>query len=53
VALPLIRAVELPASVRLEFTGEVAVELSRWEFERHKQVREWLVEFPPQALRVL
>jgi len=53
VALPLMRAVELPASVRLEFPGEVAVELSRAEFERHKQHREWLVEFPPPALRVL
>ena len=53
VPLELLRTVELPHSVRLEFASEVAVELSRGEFERQKHAREWLVEFPPQALRVL
>jgi ABC-type sulfate/molybdate transport systems ATPase subunit len=49
----LLRAVELPHSVRLEFSGELAVELSRAEYERQKHNREWLVEFPPHALKVL
>ena len=51
--LALLRALERPHSVRLEFAGEVAVELARAEYERQKRNREWLVEFPPQALRVL
>jgi len=53
VPLELLRTVELPHSVRLEFASEVVVELSRGEFERQKQAREWLVEFPPQAFRAL
>lgn len=53
VPLALARVVEGPHGVRLEFAGEVAVEMSRAEFERQKRNREWLVEFPPQALRVL
>jgi len=47
------RAVELPQSVRLEFAGGLAVEISRAEFEQQKHNKEWLVEFPTQALRVL
>lgn len=47
------RAVELPQSVRLEFAGGLAVEISRAEFEQQKHNKEWLVEFPAQALRVL
>jgi ABC-type sulfate/molybdate transport systems ATPase subunit len=53
VPLALVRTVDRPHSVRLEFAGEVAVEMSRAEFERQKRNREWVVEFPPQALRVL
>jgi len=53
VPLELLRTVELPHSVRLEFASEVVVELSRAEFERQKQGREWLVEFPPQAFKAL
>ncbi len=49
----LLRAVEKLQSVRLEFAGELAVEVSRPEFERLRGVREWMVEFPPDALRVL
>lgn len=49
----LVRAVELPHAVRLEFAGDLAVEVSHAEFEPQKHNREWRVEFPPQALRVL
>jgi len=44
---------EMPQSVRLEFTGDISVELARNEFERQKDNEDWLVEFPPAALRVL
>lgn len=49
----LIRAVEQPQTVRLEFSGGVTVELPRDEYERLRQNREWLVEFPPRALQAL
>jgi hypothetical protein len=39
--------------VRLEFSGDIAVELPRQEFERQKDNKDWLVEFPPGSLRVL
>jgi molybdate transport system ATP-binding protein len=44
---------EMPQSVRLEFSGDISVELARNEFERQKDNKDWLVEFPPAALRVL
>jgi len=44
---------EMPQSVRLEFSGGISVELARQEFERQKDNKDWLVEFPPAALRVL
>ncbi|HLJ16630.1 MAG TPA: ATP-binding cassette domain-containing protein [Bryobacteraceae bacterium] len=49
----LMRVVEKPQSVRLEFSGDLAVDLSRPEYERQRQNKEWLIEFPPQALRAL
>jgi molybdate transport system ATP-binding protein len=49
----LLRATELVQNVRLEFTGDVAVEMSRADFEPHRHTKEWVVEFPPGALRVL
>jgi molybdate transport system ATP-binding protein len=49
----LLRVSEKPQSVRLEFSGDIAVELPRQEFERQKDNKDWLVEFPPDALRVL
>jgi hypothetical protein len=42
--------------VRLEFAGGIVAEVARPEFEAHKDNadnKEWLVEFPPHALRVL
>jgi len=44
---------EMPQAVRLEFSGDISVELARNEFERQKDNKDWLVEFPPAALRVL
>jgi molybdate transport system ATP-binding protein len=49
----LLRVAEKPQSVRLEFSGDISVELPRQEFERQKDNKDWLVEFPPGALRVL
>src|SRR6266849_166891 len=53
VAAKLLRVAEKPQSVRLEFSGDIAVELPRQEFERQKDNKDWLVEFPPGSLRVL
>ena len=47
------RASEMPRVVRLEFVGGIVAEVPRHEFERQKDNKEWLVEFPPDALRVL
>ena len=49
----LLRVSDLPQSVQLEFSGAITVELAPQEFERQKDNKEWLVEFPPAALRVL
>jgi molybdate transport system ATP-binding protein len=49
----LVRVAERPQSVRLEFAGDLVVEVSRPEFEKHKHNKEWVVEFPPRSLRVL
>jgi molybdate transport system ATP-binding protein len=39
--------------VRLEFSGGIFADVSREEFAREKDNKEWQVEFPPSALRVL
>jgi ABC-type sulfate/molybdate transport systems ATPase subunit len=39
--------------VRLEFSGGIFADVSREEFARQKDNKEWQVEFPPGALRVL
>jgi hypothetical protein len=43
----------MPRVVRLEFAGGIVAEIPRHEFERRKDNEAWLVEFPPEALRVL
>jgi len=53
VAAHLERASEMPRAVRLEFAGGIVAEVARPEFEQQKDNKEWLVEFPPHALRVL
>jgi molybdate transport system ATP-binding protein len=49
----LLRTVEQPRGVRLEFFGDIAVELTRGEFERQRLNKDWVIEFPPQSMRVL
>ncbi|HEV2687307.1 MAG TPA: ABC transporter ATP-binding protein [Bryobacteraceae bacterium] len=49
----LVRTVERPERVRMEFAGDIAVELSRREFEKHQSVREWVIEFPQNGLKIL
>ena len=49
----LLRVSERAQAVRLEFSGDIAVEIPRDEYERQKDNKEWLVEFPPHVLRVL
>jgi molybdate transport system ATP-binding protein len=53
VAARLERASDMPRAVRLEFAGGIVAEIARREFEPEKDNKEWLVEFPPDALRVL
>jgi molybdate transport system ATP-binding protein len=53
VALDLVRAVPRARSVLLEFSFGVSVSLSHEEFSRSKDNKGWLVEFPPDALRIL
>jgi hypothetical protein len=43
----------MPRAVRLEFAGGIVAEIARREFEPQKDNKDWLVEFPSQALRVL
>ncbi len=49
----LLRVSEKSRAVRLEFSGDISVEVPHQEFERLKDNKDWLVEFPPAALRVL
>jgi molybdate transport system ATP-binding protein len=47
------RAVEKPRGMRLEFSGGIAVDVSRAEFESRRENTGWLIEFPVDTLRVL
>ncbi len=49
----LLRAVEKAHTVRLEFSGDIVVEVTRSEYELQKHNKEWVVEFPARELRVL
>ena len=49
----LVRACQRSQSVRLEFEGELSVDVPRAEFEKQKHNKEWLIEFPAAALRVI
>jgi molybdate transport system ATP-binding protein len=52
VAVPLLRTTERPRSLRMEFSGGIAAEISREQYARQKDNKEWQVELPPHALRV-
>jgi molybdate transport system ATP-binding protein len=47
------RAIEKPTHVRLEFSGGMAVDLSRSQFELQRDTRDWVVEFPAALVRAL
>ncbi len=49
----LLRVVEKPERARMEFLGDIAVEVPRAEFEKNRTVKEWLIEFPQSSLRIL
>jgi len=49
----LLRAVEKLDRVRLEFPGDIAVEISPADFEKHRNARDWVIEFPQNSLRIL
>jgi molybdate transport system ATP-binding protein len=53
VAVKMVRVSETPRAIRLEFSRGITVEMSRAEFERQKDNKDWMVEFPPQSIRVL
>lgn len=53
VPVKLARVSERPQSIRLEFSRDITVEMSRAEFEQQKDNKDWLVEFPPQSIKVL
>lgn len=49
----LLRAVEKPQSMRLEFEGGIVVDLPRREYDAVRDSQDWIVEFPSDSLRVL
>jgi molybdate transport system ATP-binding protein len=49
----LVRLVEKPHSTRLEFSDDLAVEAPGFDLETHRQVKDWLVEFPQHGLKLL
>ena len=53
VAASVVRVADRRGSVRLHFTGGIIVELPRADYEDKKHVRDWVVEFPQESLRVL
>jgi ABC-type Fe3+/spermidine/putrescine transport system ATPase subunit len=48
----LLRTVEKPDRLRLEFSGDIAVEVPAGAIE-HSGVKEWVIEFPSRDLRIL
>lgn len=51
IPLDLLRAVDGPAGVRLEFASDVTVEVAHGVYD--PAIRKWAVEFPPAAIKVL
>jgi molybdate transport system ATP-binding protein len=47
------RAVQKPQWVRLEFAGGICVDIPRPEYERQRENKEWVIQFPAESLRVL
>lgn len=53
VAAQVVRAIDRPGAVLVEFTGNLYVEMSRSDFELSKHNRDWVVEFPSGALNIV
>ncbi|MBI2680110.1 MAG: ATP-binding cassette domain-containing protein [Candidatus Solibacter usitatus] len=49
----LLRVSEKPQSLRLEFSGGIFAEVAPETLASRASEKEWLIEFPPQALRIL
>jgi len=49
----LLRTVDRPERLRLEFSGDIAVEVPPAAVEKYTGVKEWVVEFPSAGLRIL
>jgi ABC-type sulfate/molybdate transport systems ATPase subunit len=49
----LLRTVEMPERLRLEFSGDIAVEVLPGAIPNAASVKEWVIEFPSAGLRVL
>ena len=49
----LLRTVEMPEWLRLEFSGDITVEVPPGAIDNAGGVKEWVVEFPSAGLRVL
>ncbi|HTS50384.1 MAG TPA: ATP-binding cassette domain-containing protein [Bryobacteraceae bacterium] len=49
----LVRTIEKPDRVRLEFSGGIAVEADRPTLQSYGSVKEWMIEFPNAGLRIL
>jgi len=49
----LLRTVERPERMRLEFSGDIAAEVPPGAIEKFAGVKEWVVEFPSAGLRIL
>ena len=47
------RAMERPHGMRLEFSGGVVVDVPRHEYDPAADPQRWMIEFPPDSLRVL
>ncbi len=53
VPMRLLRVIEKPERLRLEFSGDVVVEVERNSFENSSNTKDWVVEFPHTGLRIL
>jgi molybdate transport system ATP-binding protein len=49
----LLRTVEKPERLRMEFSDDIAVEVSPEEVAKYNGVKDWVIEFPSRELRVL
>lgn len=49
----LLRTVQKPERLRLEFSGDIAVEVPVGAIDKYGGVDEWVVEFPSRDLRIL